>query len=158
MRTRRYRTNRIKDHGDHYTKRDDGETTCIGTRSQDLVPRSNHQVPQFNFLVTKLNLIRIHHQKCFIFFFLLADEKLSIVCDDFKSRCYRGLIPTGEIFYDDQVKKSPMISSYGKEKVRSFFVLKRDTQIILYIYSISCDRKTRRKQQEHEEWFRIFGR
>lgn len=69
------------------------------------------------------------------------------VCDDFIWTRYRGLIPTGDIFYHDTIVNIKMISNYGTEKIRSF---------LLYSYKryfiISPQYHVRRSQQEEQNY------
>ena len=59
--------------------------------------------------------------------FFSKDPENSIECDDFLWPYHRGLIPTGEKFYDDKVKSySPKISSYGiNKRTVAFFYSRR---------------------------------
>ena len=71
-----------------------------------------------HFVVTKHGFIRIYeYTTCsFILIFLRTDENNTMLCDDFLCSRNRGLIPTGEKFYDDQVKNYSPIRYQATEQ------------------------------------------
>ncbi len=142
----RYRSYRLETYVNQDTKRNDRETTYIGTwelghgnlgrgiwkigpRPFLLFPRSFLLVPCSHFLISEKILsqnpkVFVYISERFFLFTFSAPDEDSIASNDFLWTRYRGLIPTGELFYYTPVKLNVrMISSYGTNKKSVAFLL-----------------------------------
>lgn len=81
-----------------------------------------------HFIVTKTRFIRIYQYTCYNLFFCFfkSHENSMFVRNDFIWPKNRGLIPIGELFYDDPVKND-MISGYGGKNPVAFFNWDRES-------------------------------
>jgi len=107
----RYRSYRLETYVTQDTKRNDGKNTYIGYKLQVESYRfacSLKLAPCSYFLISEKILsqnpkVFVYISESFFLFFSAPDED-SIASNDFLWTRYRGLIPTGELFYYISVK------------------------------------------------------